>query len=171
MTRSQFLKLMAAGVFGMALSACSSFAPVYGDVSANGASAIAFNFAPPQTRLEQVILNRLSLAFPGPASPTDPVLTITASTGGTSAPLSDTFEARRPIAVRIEATVSVVQGETLVFEATRFADTSYQDGDLTLTDRESATGANEVAARAVAESLRAAILAGYRPGAISTPRR
>lgn len=164
MQRKFFLSMLVAGALGLALGGCSSFAPVYGDASAGGLANARFNFAPPGNRLEQIILNRLAIAFPGQAGPDDPVLRVAA--GGSSKPssLSNALDVARPVATGVEATVSISQGETVVFSATRFTNTAYQSGKLTPTDALSATGAQETAARSTAESLRAAILAGYRPG-------
>lgn len=166
MRRSGFVAMLGAGLVSLVLAGCSSFAPVYGDHAGGGMAAARFNFAPPDNRAEQLILNRLAIAFPGPALPGDPVLKVTANSSSPSRPLSDAFDVARPVNVRVDARMVISQGETILFEATRFADTSYQSGKLTPVDLASATGAEETAARAAAESLRAAILAGYRPAAL-----
>ncbi|ODT66177.1 MAG: hypothetical protein ABS75_28610 [Pelagibacterium sp. SCN 63-23] len=170
MTRSKFVALFGAGLVAALLSGCSSFAPVYGD-HAGGMAAARFNFAPPSNRHEQLILNRLAVAFPGPATPADPVLRVSAGSSGPGEALSEAYAVARPVNVRVEADVTITQGNLVLFEASRFADTASQSGKLTPVDIASATGAEENAARAVAESLRAAILAGYRPAAVSTPPR
>ncbi len=164
MKRRHFIGMTFAILAGAGLAGCSSFTPVYGDMSGNGVAAARFNFAPPQNRLEQVILNRLKIAFPGPALPTDPVLTVTAATSGVGRALSDTAEVAEQVTTRIEATLTITQGERLLFTTTRFTDSSLQSGKLTLTNISSASGTEETAARSTAESLRVAILAGYRPG-------
>ncbi|QQR39494.1 hypothetical protein [Devosia rhizoryzae] len=159
-----FLAPLVAGVFAITLGACTSFAPVYGDVSSTSVSAARFNLAPPKNRLEQIILNRLDIAFPGPANPSDPVLTVTAATTGLAGGLSNAIVVGNPVSTRVEATVTITQGDQVLFTTRRFTDSTYQSGKLTPTDVFSATGAQETAARSTAESLRAAILAGYRPG-------
>jgi hypothetical protein len=164
MTMKQLLGPIAAGLLALGLSACTSFAPVYGDVSSTSVSAARFNFAPPKNRLEQIILNRLDIACPGPANPGDPVLTVTAATTGLAGGLSDAIDVGNPVSTRVEATVTITHGDQVVFTTRRFTDSTYQSGKLTPTDVFSATGAQETAARSTAESLRAAILAGYRPG-------
>jgi len=73
--------------------------------------------------------------------------------------------------MRVEATVTIRQPDGQTVSFTRFADTSYQGEKLSPTNYESEIGAEEAAAHAVAEALRAAILAGYRPGGVSTPQR
>lgn len=146
----------------LALSGCTSFAPVYGDM-AGGAPTARFNFAPPTNRAEQIILQRLQIAFPGTASPSDPTLTVSARRTGLPSAMSDAMSVASPVQVRVEATVTVTAGSTVVFQATRFTDTAYQGGKLVPTNTASAIGAEETAAESTAESLRAAILAGYRP--------
>jgi hypothetical protein len=146
------------------VTACTSFAPVYGDRPASGAQDIRFNFAAPDSRFEQIILDRLKLAFPGEAGPDDPVLDLVASTDHPPRSISNAYPVARPINVRGQATVTIKQGKQVLFEATRFADSAYQSGKLTPVDLASAQGAQENVAEGVAESLRAAVLAGYRPG-------
>lgn len=167
MAKLKLLPVLAFAVAAIALSACSSFAPVYGDPAADGANLASarFNYAPPENRLEQIIINRLKVAFPAQASPQDPVLDVTAAAGALPGSLSNAFSVARPANVRVLASVTIQQGDQSAFTATRFSDTSYQGGKLTPVDIASADGAQEAAARNVAEALRAAILAGYRPGA------
>lgn len=169
MKARRFLAI-AASVVALALSGCTSFAPVYGDMSGSSISAARFNFAPPTSRLEQVILNRLDIAFPGPANPGDPVLTVTAASTSLPGSLSRSGSIANPVGVRVEATVTITQDDRVLFTTTRFTDTTYQSDKLTPTDLFSAGGALETAARSTAESLRAAMLVGYRPGmTVSAP--
>lgn len=163
MTRLTFLSPVVAGLLVCMLAACTSFAPVYGDRSGTDVQTIRFNFAPPDTRLEQLIINRLRVAFPGAAAPTDPVLDIAATVSSPAGAMSNAIAVGRPVNVRIEATVKVNSGPDTLFSATRFSDTTYQSGKLTPVGIASADGARETAAHNVAEALRAAILAGYRP--------
>lgn len=173
MKRQAFLAFLGAAVLSVGLSACTSLAPVYGDHAGANASNIRFNFAPPSTRLDQLVLNRLAVAFPGPAQPGDPVLSVSTSSSGSYTGMSKVPEGSALVGTRVEATVTVTQGEATLFSATRFTDTAYQSGKLAINDAASAAGAQETAARSTAESLRAAILAGYRPGmaGLSTPQR
>jgi hypothetical protein len=151
----------------LSLSGCTSFTPVYGDVSSTGISAARFNFAPPETRSAQLIMSRLDIVFPGPAGPGDPILSVVATEQGLSRGLVE-LDGPEPRGVRVEATVTITKNDQVVFTATRFADTAYQGGELTPTTIFSATGARETAARAVAEALRVAILAGYRPPIVAS---
>ena len=162
MTR-RALPVLAAALLAGLLSACTSFAPVYGDRSGSGVDSVRFNFFAPDSRLEQLILNRLKVAFPGQAAPSDPLLDIVTTTASPTGSISDAISVARPSNVRIQSTVTIRNGDQVLFEATRFADTSYQTGKLTPVDMASSQGAQETAAKAVAEALRAAILAGYRP--------
>ncbi len=171
MKRRQVLTLGAAGLLAMALAGCTSFAPVYGDASGAGLANARFNFAAPTNRLEQVILNRLAVAFPNPAGPNDPTLRVSAKSSARDAALSRAFAVGTPVNVRVEATITIVQGEQTLFSATRFVDSAYQSGSLTGVDLSSAAGTDEQAAESAAEALRAAVMAGYRPGSFSTPVR
>jgi hypothetical protein len=156
---SVFVMVLLAGL----LSACASFTPVYGDRTPSGISAARFNFAPPDSRLEQLVLNRLKIAFPGPANDADPVLDVALSVRSLSSGLSTSFDAATPARIRVDATVRVIRGDDVLFEVTRSSDTAYQGGKLTPTAIAASAGAQETAALSVAESLRVALLAGYRP--------
>lgn len=163
MQASPLLKAIGVLTMTAALAACTSFAPVYGDRSGAGMETARFNFAPPDSRLEQIVINRLKVAFPQPALPSDPTLDIALSVTTLPAPMSTAFSVSQPTRIRVEGTVVIEQDDKALFTATRFTDTAYQGGRLTPTDIMSSTGAQETAAESTAESLRAAILAGYRP--------
>ena len=173
MRRSRFLALAGAAGLAALLGGCSGFVPVYGDMAAGPGSA-RFHFAAPGNRAEQIILNRLRTAFPQPAGPGDPTLAVTATEGGQWRGISDAFPAGRPVGVAVSASVRITQGDTELFAASRSTDTAYRSGGTSLAERASRDGAMETAARSTAEALRAAILAGYRPGTaigIGAPRR
>ena len=171
MKRHQVLTFGASALLAAALAGCTSFAPVYGDASGTGMASARFNFAPPANRLEQVILNRLGVAFSNSAGPGDPTLRVSARRSSPSAALSDTFAVGTPVNLRVEATITIVQAGKTLFTATRFADGAYQGDKLSGVDLASSAGTGEQVAESVAEALRAAIISGYRPGAVSTPVR
>lgn len=171
MSRRDFLAFLFSGLLVIGLAGCTSFSPVYSDGAATGLAAARFNFAPPTSRLEQVVLNRLSLAFPAQGGPGDPVLRVSVSSTSPGEALSNAMAVGAPVNVRVNATVSIVQDGATLFSASRFADTSYQGGKLAPTNQASAEGARDVAAQSAAEALRAAIMAGYRPGLVSTQPR
>jgi hypothetical protein len=148
----------------VALAACSSFVPVYGDRSGANMQTVRFNFTAPDSRLEQIIIDRLKLVFPAEASPQDPVLDIVATLAGGAGSASNAFPVSRPSNFRVQATVTIVQDDALLFSETRFADSGFQGNKLTPTDLFSSAGAQESAARAVADSIRAAIISTYVPG-------
>ena len=163
MTLTKLLALSATTLLAGLLAACTSFAPVYGDRSGAGMESVRFNFASPDSRLEQIIFDRLKLAFPGQAGPNDPVLDIVVTTASLPGSQSNAFSIARPVNTRVEAALTIKGDDAVEFSATRFADTAYQSGKLTPVDIASVAGAQETAARSVAEALRAAVLAGYRP--------
>jgi hypothetical protein len=163
LNRTKFLAIAATALLAGFLTACTSFAPVYGGRSGAGMEAVRFSFASPDSRLEQIVLGRLKLAFPGEAGPNDPVLDITVTTASLPGSQSNAFSVARPVNLRVEATLTVTRDGEVEFSATRFADTAYQSGKLTPVDIASVAGAQETAARSVAEALRLSILSGYRP--------
>lgn len=163
MIRRKALLLLAGGLTATALAGCTSFAPVYGDMSANGLAAARFNFAPPTNRTEQIILQRLQIAFPNQAGPTDPTLKVSAYVSSLPGVMSNAMAVASPVGVRVEGTVTITSGGEKLFEAKRFTDSAYQGGKLTPTNSFSAQGEQEATAESTAEALRAAILAGYRP--------
>ncbi len=171
MSRRHCLALLGTGMLAFALSGCTSFAPVYGGASGADLASARFNFAAPTNRLEQIILNRLSLTFPNTPGPNDPVLKISAHSAAPAAALSNAVAVGSPVNVRVEATITIVQDNQTLFSATRFSDSAYQSGRLSPTDLASADGVREAVAENTAEALRLAILAGYRPGMVSTQPR
>lgn len=171
MSRRHFLALFSTGLLTVALSGCTSFAPVYGGTSGADLASARFNFAPPTNRLEQIMLNRLSLAFPNAAGPNDPVLRISARSIAPAATLSNAVAVGNPVNVGAEATITIVADGQTLFSATRFSDSAYQGDRLSPTDLASADGVRETVAENTAEALRLAILAGYRPGMVSTQPR
>ncbi len=171
MQRRHFLAVLGSGLLAAGLAGCTSFAPVYGGGEAAGLAAARFNFAPPTNRLEQVMLNRLALAFPNAAGANDPVLRVSARSLSLGGALSKAVAVGSPVETRVEATISIEQDGQTLFTATRFTDTAYQSGKLAPTERASVEGVRETAALSTAEALRLAILAGYRPGMVSTQPR
>lgn len=163
MAISEVMKSVALFVVAAALVACSSFVPVYGDRTETSMETVRFNFAAPDNRLEQIIIDRLKLVFPAKALPQDPVLDIVATLAGGGGSASSAFSVARPSNFRVQATVTIVQVDALLFNETRFVDSGFQGSKLTPTDLLSSTGAQESAARAVADSIRAAIISTYVP--------
>lgn len=162
MVRQTLPLLVAVVLVALTLAGCTSFAPVYGDRAGVSPAAMSFNFAPPENRLEQIIINELSLTFPATPTEGSPILEVTASTASTPAGMSNAVITGRIIQTRVAATVTITKGDE-VFTITRFTDTGYKAGDLVPVDLASASGSEETAARSTAELLRAAILATYRP--------
>lgn len=161
MTIRMFFALVICAL-GFVLAGCSSFAPVYGGTAGVSPAAYSFNFAPPRSRLEQIILNQLASAFPAQATASSPTLSVSAAASTTTGPLSKAIDYGRIIGARVTGTVTI-GGNGGDFTVTRFTEAGYQPGALVMTDNAALTNAQETAARSTAESLRAAILATYRP--------
>lgn len=150
----RFFAMIAGCLLALALAGCSSFTPVYATATGVSPLAHSFNFAKPRNRLEQIIVGDLASVFPAPATPSSPTLVVTASAAG--------IGGSRIQATRVIATVSI-DDNGQVFSVTRFTDAGYQPGALVITDQATLTDAQETAAHSTAQSLRAAILATYRP--------
>lgn len=159
-------------LFGQVLAGCTGLVPVYSDQVRVNASALRFNFEPPETRLEQIVLNRLKAAFPSAASPSDPTLDVSVFSTAVSSGMV-LFSVGRPVGIRVQAKVTISDGDAAdAVEIIRFTDTTYQGGKLVPTDLNSSSGAEETAAVSTAESLRAAILVHYQaPPINNTPTR
>lgn len=162
MNRLRILFAIIGCAVALVLAGCSGFTPVYGGLTSATPAGYSFQFAKPRNRLEQIILNELAAAFPAPATGASPTLSVNAAAAATTAPMSSAITLGRIVGSRVTATVTIA-GTVSAFSVTRFADAGYQPGAVVVTDQAALTNAQETAARATAESLRAAILATYRP--------
>jgi hypothetical protein len=162
MMTKRFFAVILGCVLAVVLAGCSSFTPVYG--TANGISPLAysFNFAKPRNRLEQIILGDLASAFPATPTSASPTLTVTATVVNMGGSMSSSITVGRVESSRVTATVAIDTNGQVV-NITRFTEAGYQPGALVITDQAALTDAQETAAHSTAESLRAAILATYRP--------
>jgi len=145
----------------LALAGCTSFAPVYSDV-AMAEAKYAFNFAKPVSRLDQIAYQELALRFPG-GTLDSPTLTVSigASSRGLTRSATVNPVTNYEAIANGTATITDASGKKL-FSATRSASTGYQTNGQVFADTEAFRSASEQAARDVAESLRLAILAGYK---------
>lgn len=148
-------------VAAAALSACS-FSPVYGTRQED--MSLAFDFGEPKTRTDQIIYEELVFRLQGTQAPNSPSLTISSS-ASIAAPM---MTSARPGAanlvryeVKVTATATVRYGGDELFTATRVAVAQYTNESQVLANEAARIEAEERAAKAVAESLRLAILAQY----------
>lgn len=142
------------------LAGCS-FTPVYGGSSPVAAKpVVAFNYAAPKTRIEQVIYRELALRLGESDAPGAPVATVAASLSavdpsiGAAVNVADT----RRATVRATLTITWPDGRPPT-TYTRVATADYTSPTQVLAQVAAADEAAERAARAAAESLRLAVLA------------
>ncbi|UJW84323.1 hypothetical protein [Devosia sp. SL43] len=143
------------------LGACS-FAPVYtGPLASQPMLNLAY--AKPNSRLEQVVYQELALRFGSSDAATAPLATVSVSSSAADTMLSATANPSKAIEVTVTATLTITarDGSTAPAQSfTRMATASYTRNGQVLADNAAATEAAERAAKAAAESLRLAVLAG-----------
>lgn len=145
----------------LAVAGCTGLTPVYSD-AAMAQKTFAFNFAKPNSRLDQVAYQELASRFPN-AAPDAPTLAVSISAGGRQLTRSATDNPVTNSEAGAYGTLTITdaQGKQL-FVASRNASSSYQTNGQVFADTEAYKAATEQATRAVAESLRLAVLAGYK---------
>ena len=143
-----------------ALGGCS-FSPVYGGRLAEQPS-LNLAYAEPTSRLDQIIYQELAFRLGSSSLSTAPLVRVRASSSLGDIALSASVNPNIPREVTVTATLAIqrrdgVEEEPLTI--TRFATAQLTRNGQVLADQEAVIDANERAARAVAESLRLALLA------------
>lgn len=145
---------------GTFLGACS-FSPVYGGAQA-GSPSFDFAYAKPNSRLEQVIYQELALRFGSSSGPAASQVSVSVSSGASDMMMSQTVNPAKARQVTVTATLTIVKPDDSTqapIRLTRQATAEYTANSQVLGDRAAVTEAAERAAKAVAESLRLAVLA------------
>jgi hypothetical protein len=138
-------------------SGCS-FRPVYGDYPlVPNATSMAFNFASPHTRLEQIVYHELALRFPISTVPGTPELRVSVSAGHPRQGIvSETYEAN------VIATAVITLNGRELFSATRVATAQYSVASSQVLAHQSARQeAEERATKSAADSLRLSLLSEF----------
>lgn len=146
--------------FGATLAACS-FTPVYSGALA-GQGSLDLAFASPNSRLEQVVYQELSLRLGRSTSPTAPLATVSVTSGARDMLVTKTTNPAKPVEVKVTATLTITarDGSDLPPQSySRSASADYTRIGQVLADNAAATEAAERAAKSAAESLRLAVLA------------
>lgn len=162
--------LMALAGLALLLAAgCSGLTPVYGGLAGDPRQA-GFAYAEPADRLSQVVLQELALRLGTASGPDVPLLRIEAAAGPHRA-LSRTGGDRpmRQHEVTVVARYEVSLGGRVLASGSRGATASYTRDSQVLATTSAITEAEERAARAVAESVRLAILAELGAAPTSPP--
>jgi len=146
--------LVASGTLG----ACS-FSPVYGGASTSRTTT-ELAYAKPSTRLEQIVYQELALRIGESASPMAPLVSASVSAVNRDVALSDSDDPNEAREVTVTATITIAPRDGRMATAiTRRATATYTTNSQVLANRAAEQDADERAAKAVAESLRLAILA------------
>lgn len=141
------------------LASCSGFRPVYGD-GVGPSDRYAFDYASPASRLDQVIYTELRLRL-GPEAPGSDALAVAVAASPSVRPLTRTGVVKPATTnqATVTATVSVSRPDgTVVFSGSRSASALYTTAGQVLADTAAQAEAEERAARALAETIRLAIL-------------
>jgi len=162
--------VLAALIIGTAsvVSGCS-FQPVYGDHDPRSQMSLAFDFAAPKSRTEQIIYEELSFRFSQTKGPNTPRMTVSTSTSSgrqmqTDTPgLGDKFV---PGEATVTATATVTYEGKTIFKETRVATAQYTGTSSVLADQSAVIDAEERAAKSAAESLRLVIMAKFPTSAL-----
>jgi hypothetical protein len=150
---------VALALFGVvALSACTSFKPIYGDA---GVAAIQgdFRYAAPNSELEQIIYQALLLRMGVSKAAAAPLVAVIITSDTSSLTRSDVLRPneQRQLTVSARITITSAAGK-VVFDTVRTAVTVYTTDGQGLADREALKNAERQAATELAETVRLTIL-------------
>lgn len=153
---------LALGGAALAVAGCS-FTPVYGERGvARGRLALAY--AEPQTRLDQIVIQELSLRLGSAGGPDAPVVRITTSVANRALTRTGTTKPFRQFEVTVTVAYTVTAGGKVVAVGNRAAAAAWSTRGQVLADEEARKDAEERAARAAAETVRLALI-----GALASP--
>jgi hypothetical protein len=141
------------------LAGCSGFRPVYGE-GGLGASDLAFAYAEPESRLEQIIIQDLALRLGLSEDPDAPEVRIVATQSARQLTRTGTVKPVTQHEAAVEATYTIVLDDEVLLSGTRRAIASYTTSDQVLADEAARKDALERAAHEVAETIRLSILGG-----------
>lgn len=150
--------VLAVALAAPVLAGCSGLRPVYGTGGAVD-GRLALNYADPASRLDQIIIQDLSLRLGKGGGLDAPLVRISTASG--SRDLTRTAVARpvtqKEMAVTAVYSVVAPDGRVLL-NGQRKATAQYSTSGQVLADEAAAKDASERAARAVAETIRLSIL-------------
>jgi hypothetical protein len=135
-----------------------TFAPVYGDQGV-ATQKLVLNYGTPNTRIEQVIYQELSLRLGGATAPDAPVVNIVATRSAFATAFSQTRDPAKPNRVTVNAIVTVTKNGAVLKSFARKASAEYTTNGQVLADNAAVDDAGERAAKAVAETIRLSLIA------------
>ncbi len=145
------------------LSGCTSFRPVYGDAGI-GAERLALNYAKPQGRLEQIIMQDLIVRLGSTNDASAPVFSVTATAAARQITRTNVVKPATQWEVVVNASYTLTANGATITKGSRQASAAYTTNGQVLADEAALKDATERAGHAVAETIRLSIL-----GALSQP--
>jgi LPS-assembly lipoprotein len=145
------------------LSACTGLTPVYSDPGAS--TAMALNFAAPNTPLEQIVYQDLARRFGLSQSPDSPRVSVTVSTATRTLGQSVTTDPAGSELLTATGVLRITRNGQPVLTTTRQATATYSADSQVLADNAAATAAGEQAAHALADTLELTIMSALAPTA------
>lgn len=149
----------------LALAGCSGVRPLYGEGGITRAE-VEFYYAKPTSRLEQIIIQDLSLRLGRTENPGAPTIRISASAASRALTRTNVVKPATQHEVTVTATYTIEAGGEVMASGTRRASASYSVNTQVLADTEAYDDAVARAGHAVADTIRLAIL-----GQLSAPAR
>lgn len=148
----------------LALAGCSGMTPLYGEAGL-GTERIAFRYAAPASRLDQIIYQHLALKLGRTADTTAPLVSVSTSASSRSLTRTDVDRAAGQYEAVVTARITLTDaaGQEL-YATTRSAAALYTTDSQALAATESSREAQERAARELAETVRLTLL-----GALARP--
>lgn len=153
--------LFAAALSAVAVLGACSFQPVYSGRLAETAH-MPLAYAPPNSRLEQIIYQELAFRLGKSEQPTAPLVAVNVAASAKTPYLSVTVNPNKPYEATVTATLTITPRDGIGSKPvtlTRTAAAQYTASGQVLADAAAETEAQERAAKSVAESLRLAVLA------------
>lgn len=142
-----------------ALAGCSGLRPVYGPAGI-GQQQLAFRYAEPSGRLDQIIIQDLMLRLGKGGGVDAPQIRISTASGSRDLTRTDVERPRAQKEMSVTATFTVLAADgEVVLTGRRKATAQYETVGQVLADEAAAQDARERAARAVADTIRLTILA------------
>lgn len=143
----------------LVLAGCSGLRPVYGPDGV-ASEQLAFGYAEPGSRLDQIIIQDLSLRLGSGGGPDAPKIRISAAAGARTLTRTAVSKpsTQREVAVTASYVVAAADGSVLV-SGRRRATAQYATSGQVLADEAARQDAEARAARAVADTIRLSILA------------
>jgi len=158
------LIVLALSVAGGGLAGCT-FTPVYGDYGVSQ-QRLELAYSRPATRLDQIIIQELSLRLGKSDNPDAPLVTISSSSSNRALTRTGTTKPTTQYEMTVNISYTLAADGRVVAVGSRSASAAWTSRGQVFADDAASRDAAERAARAAAETVRLSILA-----ALATPLR